>query len=880
MPYIFCKELVLEQGNCLSGKQQYHPLWQNKLVLVFLILLTLLLSCQKQSPTIAMPTAAPLAISTSTVFPAEAEKAATPFAASTESPVTISFGCYSWQRTEYGKLATAFHKSNPNIQVQIVSLEDVIQPAENMTHEAMTRRVVSAADTAWWPVTPEVTRRGLTLDLTSFVDADPTFGQNDFYPSMLSAFSWDGGLWAVPFEAELLLLFYDKDAFEATGAAYPYPGWDLEEFLTTVQQLTQREGDSTARYGFVDVVNGKEAFIRSQAGSLLDTSTDPATPALDTPVVTEAVRWYTDLALKYEVMPNPCHLASPPAGDRFFSALRQLVNDGRAAMWTDFGSNRRTKGEIYNLGIAPFPHGKEEATTPMFVDGYIISAGTAHPHESWRWLTFLSRQRIRGPNGEFLDRVPARFSVAEEAFYWARMDKEAADVYHWVLEHALAGPQEEGWSPLSEAITNIFEGETVEEAVAQAQATAIENLVAHQEEVAQVTPQAIRVVTPVPVGEKDIIAFSPAGSNMEAYRELAAVFNQEHPGTYVRIVASNQADMADCFAGTKSLAYDSVRTELLDLQPLIESDASFSVEDFFPHFVEAFHWGGRLWGIPTHAQAKVVFYNKALFDQSGVSYPALDWTLDDFLNKAIKLTLGEDTTKQYGYLPLNGYGGDLPLFFALQSVSLWNEQDYSPLPCLDAPGIVTALRWYADLALVHGVMPVFPLKVAHSDPDDQRVRETLVREGRVAMWTDFTGAGHPDTLPEGFEYGIVPMPRGSEQGTQFIYKGLYISRDTPHVEACWAWLKFASQRLGVVQGLPARRTVAYSSEFEQQVGRETAETYRTTLEYADLSGFELDGELSQAWYWLGQAFADILAGARPKDALAEAQQKLEDSLSK
>jgi len=47
----------------------------------------------------------------------------------------------------------------------------------------------------------------------------------------------------------------------------------------------------------------------------------------------------------------------------------------------------------------------------------------------------------------------------------------------------------------------------------------------------------------------------------------------------------------------------------------------------------------------------MMFYNKKLFDQAGISYPSGDWTWEDFLAIAQKLTRdldGDGATDQFG----------------------------------------------------------------------------------------------------------------------------------------------------------------------------------------------------------------------------------------
>ena len=582
---------------------------------------------------------------------------------------------------------------------------------------------------------------------------------------------------------------------------------------------------------------------------------------MDAPTVANAVQWYTDLALRHEVMPQP-----PPNWESLDREL-DLIAAGRAAMW----SHSLLMYEVYSresreVGIAPFPtDGAPLVTASMY--GYMMSAGTEHPQESWRWLNFLSRQRLHGRKDALS--LPPRRSVAEQSGYWDRFDDETAGVLRYAAEHLFfASATSEKEFQLEMATQAVFDGRPVEEALAEAQ-TAFEE---HRAQVSQATPVPVVVATPRPDGASGAVTIAvapPAGADVLAYRALANAFNQARTEVEVQIVSPGQAQTADCFVGGQLGAEPSTRADLLDLQPLLDADPSFSLDGFFPRFLDAFRFQGDLWGIPTQAEVRVLFYNRDLFDAEGVPYPEAGWTLDDFLARAVALTKGDGAEEQYGFLPLNGDASDLPVWVALQGAALWDGEGR---PRFDAPDVVAAVGWYTDLGLKHGVMPTSPDDLPDPDPAAQEAGNALVRAGRVAMWTDFTGLDRSSVWPMDAEVGMAPLPVGVERVADFLYEGLFISVDTPHPEACWEWLKFVSGQVEPVRGLPARRSLLDSLAFAGEVGDEAAETYRALLDYADLYR-PATVEASNQIHWLYRAVADIWDGALPGVALAEAQRE-------
>ncbi len=775
--------------------------------------------------------------------------------------VTLRFACPRQNLSEFESLAAVFHKQNPTIAVEVVAIQDVIDDLEDWQN--FYPQLASGADAAYYLVDLSGALTGLLRDLTPFVEADPDLAPEDFFPGMLGAFQALGGTWALPSQVQMRALYFDKQKFDDAGIAYPTLTWTRDDFLAAARGLTRREGGEIAQYGFVDWPGSAEkALVLAHLTNPLESN-----PPLTAPALVEAAQWYADLVRLYEVMPAPL-----PDKDGSYDWAQDLIDSGRAAMWTyplDTYALAAFRRDLdTEVGVAPFPTDGEPLVSANGY-GYTMSAGTEHPQESWLWLRYLSYQRLRGPGDALAEWLPARRSVAEQSGFWDQFDAETAEVVRYGAEHLLplfaASPK---WLHAGLAMTDIFGGKPVEQALTEAQA-ALEGQVA---QAAQATPIPVAVASPEPQGQAGTVAIDfapPPGVDATAYRALASAFNQSQSDVQVHVVTPDQARTADCFAEMRSVEDDSTRAELLDLQPLVDADPSLPLNDFYPSFLDSFRFQGDLWGIPTQAEVRLVFYNRALFDTAGVPYPMQGWTLDDFLSRAVALTQGDGAEKQYGFLPLNGDASDLQVFVALQGASLWDEKGR---PRFDSPDVVDAVQWYADLAVKHGVMPVFTDDLPQPDPAAQEARRELVRAGRVAMWTDFAGIDRSSTWPTDTKVGMAPLPVGAEAVGEFLYEGLFIASDTPNASACWEWIKAVSRQSELVRALPARRSLLESTGFTDQVGRDAAEAYRASLEYAELRR-PFTREAGAQALLVYQALADILSGESAGIALEAAQQQ-------
>lgn len=804
----------------------------------------------------------------------------------TIEPVAITFACFGYELSAYEALAEKFHAANPDVTVQFVLIEDVVGSDSSMS----SRQLMSAADTLAWEIEPYMTRRGLLKDLTPFIEADWEFQPEDFYPNALESLQWDGGTWGLPAGVEFELIFYDKQAFDAAGVSYPEPGWTWDDFLEKATLLTERDGQQVTRWGFVGIEPNPFAFVAGRVDSLVDRSTTPAVPRLDRPAVVEAARWYTDLHLEHRVMPyfEPSQESSGYPS----SEGELLVLNGRAAMWSDRSTSFERRGQRREIGVAPYPiEGLVDGTTPISVrPTYAMSAGTSHPEESWRWLSFLSRQPAVNVRSATSLPLPARRSVAEEIDYWENLDDKAAPAYRFAVEHSLS--QSVGYevtNALNDALNVILQEEKgVETALAEAQTRAqraiTEHAQVHRDRGSPLQPGS--VPTPEPESDEGVdITFALFFTYADPYRRLAETFHEVHPEITVKVRepssteefgVKGMASFSDCFFWYNEAPDEEDLQHILNLDPFLEADSDFPLDDFYPQTLDAFRRRGDLWALPAEVQIELIYYNKDLFDAADVPYPQAGWNLEQFLSTAKALTREGGSEKQYGFLSIQDDASELKTFASLMDAFPMDTQSEPPRPRFDDSEVIEAVRWYAELATVHGVKPIFP----GEDPTRRETiawdsRHSLVNENRVALWS--RGGVFPGYLPSDLRVGVVPLPLARNGVPGWYVKGYYISNDTPYPQQCWEWIQFLSEHSAeVAEGLPAWRSAAESPTFRARVGEEKTEALLFSMAHLDEARpwYEAYAD-GPPYYWFTVAYGQILEGEEPSIALAEAQAKTE-----
>ncbi|MCA9923457.1 MAG: hypothetical protein KC421_13850, partial [Anaerolineales bacterium] len=133
-----------------------------------------------------------------------------------------------------------------------------------------------------------------------------------------------------------------------------------------------------------------------------------------------ALRWYQQMVQR-DRMPDVSSL-SPYEREEFLLSKQSARR--HAAIWVDEPVLYENHLLLDGIGVAPFP-GLDlfDGTTPLWVDGNFISAGSERPYAVWQWLSFLSQ----APPLTGFRRIPARPSIATQTGFWLALPRQLAD---------------------------------------------------------------------------------------------------------------------------------------------------------------------------------------------------------------------------------------------------------------------------------------------------------------------------------------------------------------------------------------------------------------------------------------------------------------------
>jgi len=247
-------------------------------------------------------------------------------------------------------------------------------------------------------------QKGLLENLAPYVERDTSFNLGIFFPRLVENSAVKGLLYGVPHNFSTLVLYYNKDHFDAEGLPYPDSTWTWNDLLHAAQLLTKRGTDGTIlRYGcYLDII--VHTLIYQSGGRILNESLDSCVIA--SPESEEAIQFLVDLSERYHVTWNVLS-RSVNWDDMFAGGRCSMVANGRwAATWYAQSMPRGA------LDVAPLPRGRFRKGA-MVNHMMAMSAHSTKKEDAWEFIEFLASEPAQRMVNEDGANIPARRSVAE-----------------------------------------------------------------------------------------------------------------------------------------------------------------------------------------------------------------------------------------------------------------------------------------------------------------------------------------------------------------------------------------------------------------------------------------------------------------------------------
>ncbi|GAA4018032.1 hypothetical protein GCM10022631_33570 [Deinococcus rubellus] len=234
---------------------------------------------------------------------------------------------------------------------------------------------------------PTYASRAQLERLDSYISKDK-FPIADYNPEFLAIHKYKGGLYSIPRDNDTMVLYYNKDAFDAAKIAYPTDKWKWADLRAAALKLTQRNGSRVSRYGVILENNKWPTFVYQNGGKVFDDPFNPTKFMLNDPKGVQAIQFLGDLINKDKVAPAFQEMAQ--IGDS-----TQLFSSGQAAMVMTNAARLTTfKSAPFKWAVAPLPSGPSglRANT-VGGAGFGINANSQHKAEAWTFLQYLAGEQ-------------------------------------------------------------------------------------------------------------------------------------------------------------------------------------------------------------------------------------------------------------------------------------------------------------------------------------------------------------------------------------------------------------------------------------------------------------------------------------------------------
>ena len=252
---------------------------------------------------------------------------------------------------------------------------------------------------------------------------------------------------------------------------------------------------------------------------------------------------------------------------------------------------------------------------------------------------------------------------------------------------------------------------------------------------------------------------------------------------------------------------------LENLDPYIEK-TGYNLDDYWPGLLESAKYNGSVYGLPRDIEVNVLYYNKDLFDKAGVGYPDADWTWDDLVAAAEKLTVKDASGKTTQYALAMENNGKYDKWVNQNGGAILDDMRNPSKCALADPKSVEAVAFFADLLAQGYAMRDADINQAGGDAG-------AFQSGQAAMIIQNTSRVSAfNAANMNYDVAVVPVPEGGKRYNPAGGAAWVMSAASDNKDAAWvflSWLQSADggEKLYLERGeiFPALQSLANSPAF-------------------------------------------------------------------
>ncbi|MHA3914396.1 ABC transporter substrate-binding protein [Halovulum sp. GXIMD14793] len=345
----------------------------------------------------------------------------------------------------WGGIAESFEAANPDVTVNI-EVADWTSYWEKLQVQVAggTPPDIFAMDA---PAYPDWQSRGVLLNMQPYLDADPSVLEG-VYPVTLTAYQLEEGMYGMPRDFQTVVMYYNKDMFDAAGVAYPDDTWTWDDFRAAAKELTlDKDGDGTIdQWGAWAEIYDMEPFwgpvIWSHGGEIVDPASGQT--LIGESGAAEGFEFISSMLLEDKSIPTSEQL-SQYGWDGLLSGVAAM---GFSGHWSipDYAAAG------INFDVAPVPIGPAGRKTIVNSAGFVISKDTPNPDVAWEFVKFAVSEAGQSQLAQIGLAVPILEDVANGPAYLDQPIKVDHALFIEALDYANVKPNFRGYSEWSGAV--------------------------------------------------------------------------------------------------------------------------------------------------------------------------------------------------------------------------------------------------------------------------------------------------------------------------------------------------------------------------------------------------------------------------------------------
>lgn len=289
--------------------------------------------------------------------------------------------------------------------------------------------------------------KGQLADLTDLVAQD--LDMDKYYASAFEEIKIDGKIYGIPIGIYTIIMYYNKDMFDAAGVPYPSMNWDsawtLDEFIDIVTKLTSGEG-LEKNYGFYANFDPERAvpFVYGTGADYL--TEDHKTCTINDERIVTYYNLMQQMIYELGIAPTAAQAETMSFSQMFMAGRLGMMAEGQ---WMMPGLNTE---DDYSYGAAPIPGGR----TNNFIDQYVIFEDSKHKAEAWEVVkSFIEEKAENIMVDNALGGIPINKIVAEsrieDLFDPLPMDEKQMMLDS--VDYSKAMPYTPNWAEVMDAIS-------------------------------------------------------------------------------------------------------------------------------------------------------------------------------------------------------------------------------------------------------------------------------------------------------------------------------------------------------------------------------------------------------------------------------------------